>query len=98
MTFIPNPNFDEELAAATLGALVGAASAASHEAQQLSHHAMPRKGQPTIKVEIEGDEVYLVNTNYGGVIEEFGGADVRSPVYAPLRRGVRAAGIPLHES
>jgi hypothetical protein len=98
MTFIPNPAFEAELAVASKALMVEAASQAQGKAEALAHHAMPRKGQPRIKVDFDGDDVVLANTNHGGVIEEFGGAGVRSPTYAPLRRGVRAAGFKLHES
>jgi hypothetical protein len=97
MSFYANPNFDRELAAtlAVKAELVAAASRARPIVEGMTHHAMPRPGHQRIEVqEAEGD-IYLVNTNYGGHLEEWGGADVKSPVYSPLRRGVRAAGFPL---
>jgi len=98
MTFIPNPSFEAEMAAKTKPVLVEAATKAQKQAESLAHHAMPRRGQPRIKVDFDGGDVVLANTNWGAVIEEFGGAKVKSPTYAPLRRGVRAAGFKLHES
>ncbi len=97
MTYIPNPNFERELAleAAVKTELVAAASRARPVVEGMTHHAMPRPGHQRIEVQEAEGEIYLVNTNYGGHLEEFGGADVKSPVYSPLRRGVRAAGFPL---
>lgn len=97
MTFLPNPDFERELdsSTATRAALVGAAEAARPMVERLTHHAMPRRGHSPVEVQVSGDDVYLVNTNYGAHLEEWGGADVRSPVYSPLRRGVRASGFRL---
>lgn len=97
MTYIPNSSFERELAAdlAVKAELAAAASRARPIVEGMTHHAMPRPGHQRIEVQESGDEIYLVNTNYGGHLEEWGGADVKSPVYSPLRRGVRAAGFRL---
>lgn len=97
MTFLKNPDFERELAGsfAVKAELAAAASRARPIAEGMTHHAMPRPGHQRIEVQEAEGEIYLVNTNYGGHLEEFGGADVKSPVYSPLRRGVRAAGFPL---
>jgi hypothetical protein len=97
MSFVKNPNFENELAAspATREALRGAAERARPMVARMTHHAMPRQGHDQIEVQESGEDVYLVNTNWGAHLEEWGGADVRSPTYAPLRRGVRAAGFTL---
>lgn len=98
-TFKANPHLGAELGAdlRRRRAMVPAAQAVARHAEGMTHSAMPRKGQPRkIRVgEING-EVVVANTNHGAHLEEFGQA--KTPVYAPLRRGVRAAGLKLRES
>jgi hypothetical protein len=55
---------------------------------------MPRGGR-AITTEQDGDTVYIVNTDFGGHLVEWGSAN--NPAHAPLRRGVRAAGLRLRE-
>jgi hypothetical protein len=97
MSFVPNPNFNLDLAGslAVKETLKRGAEQARPIAEGFTHHAMPRPGHESIEVVEDGLDVYLVNTNFGGHLEEWGGADVKSPVYSPLRRGVRAAGFRL---
>jgi hypothetical protein len=94
--FKPNRDFEREIHAAYATAVtMAAAERARGRAEALSHHAMPRGGARIVCVP-DGEDTLLVNTNYGGAIEEFG--SVNSPTYAPLRRGVRAAGFRLSSS
>jgi len=97
MSFRPKPGFEQQLSGslAVKAELARAAATARPVVEGMTHHAMPRPGHQRIEVQEAGGDIYLVNTNYGGHLEEFGGADVKSPVYAPLRRGVRAAGFRL---
>lgn len=95
MTFRRNPNFIREFARSpsVRAYLRRSAEKARRPTEALTHHAMPRKGHRRIEVVESDGEVYLVNTNHGGHLEEWGLA--RTPMYAPLRRGVRAAGFRL---
>ncbi len=98
MSFRLNPAFEKELAAEirARASLRPAAEAAAAKAESFTHHAMPRsRGRRIVVRQVEGD-LAIVNTNHGGHLEEFGLA--RTPTYAPLRRGVRAAGLKLSES
>lgn len=56
---------------------------------------MPRGG-PAVRVENDGDEVVVENTDYGAHLMEFGSAN--NPAHAPLRRGARAAGLRLTDN
>jgi hypothetical protein len=91
--FVKNPSFASEMgkSEAAVEALKEAASTAASPAEGFAHHAMPRRGHRRIEVVEADGEVYLVNTNFGGALEEHG--SVNSPIYAPLRRGVLAAGF-----
>ena len=93
MTFKANPNLQAELEAEirARGALVPIARRAAAAADRLAHSAMPRRGFRRIEVgQLEGD-VVIANTNHGAHLEEFGLA--YTPMYAPLRRGVRSVGL-----
>ena len=96
--FIPNPNFVNELAKETpqVQALTEAAEASRDEAEQIRHHVMPKQKDPAIEVQHEGFRVLLVNTDYGGHLDEWG--SINTPAAAPLRNGVRNAGYPLEET
>lgn len=92
-----NPALEKELAAEVrVRVLIPAAQAAADRAEGFVHSALPRPGHRRIEVGDVGGEVSVINTNYGAHFEEFGLA--YSPMYAPLRRGARAAGLDLHES
>lgn len=97
-SFRPNPRFEKELEAQmrALGALRPHAEAAAAKAEAFTHHAMPHPATRRVVVGVVEGEVAVINTNFGGHLEEWGLA--RTPVYAPLRRGARAAGLELHES
>ncbi|HET7588595.1 MAG TPA: hypothetical protein VFK14_00195 [Solirubrobacterales bacterium] len=99
MIFRPNPAFGKELEAELMRsrALWSSALHAADKAEALAHHAMPLAGggRRIVVGEVEGD-LAVINTNHGGHLEEWGLA--HTPTYAPLRRGVRAAGLNLRES
>jgi hypothetical protein len=65
-------------------------------ARQFHAPWMPRRGHQVIEVQQDGSHTYLVNTDWAGVFEEFGGS--RNPPHATLRRAVRAAGLELRET
>lgn len=48
-----------------------------------------------IVVDDDGDKVYVVNTDHGGHLLEWGSKN--NPPHGPLRRGVRAAGLKLRQ-
>lgn len=58
---------------------------------------MPRKGNAgTVQVMVTPFGVVLANTDHGGHLMEWGSGN--NPPAAPLRRGVRAAGLEVHET
>lgn len=97
-TFIPNPNFINELAKETpqVEAFTEAAEKSAVEANKIRHHIMPQKKDPAVEVQVEGFRVFMVNTDFGGHLDEWGSKN--NPAYAPLRNGVRNAGYPLEET
>jgi hypothetical protein len=97
-TFIPNPNFINELAKETpqVRELTDAAKKSAVEANKIRHHIMPQQADPAVEVEVEGFRVFMVNTDYGGHLDEWG--SINNPPYAPLRNGARNAGYPLEET
>lgn len=50
---------------------------------------------PAIHPKWIGKDLYLVNTDAGGHLDEWG--SVNNPAWAPLRNGVRRAGFDLIE-
>lgn len=94
--FIPNPDFEQEFLAeeATRQALAGLAEPARELAENYSPGIMRRPGRQFQVVTTE-EGVFLVNTAYGGAIEEWGSRN--NPPFAPLRRGVLGAGLRLEE-
>lgn len=97
-SFRRNPLLEKQLEAEmkALGILRPHAGAAAAKAETFTRHAMPRSATRRVVVGVVDGEVAVINTNFGGHLEEWGLA--RTPVYAPLRRGVRAAGLKLRES
>lgn len=100
--FIPNPFFRQALEAEieTRNAMYAEAEKAGEEAMKIRHHIMPNpKGKagsrPAIHPKWIGKDLYLVNTDAGGHLDEWG--SINNPAYAPLRNGVRRAGFDLIE-
>jgi hypothetical protein len=95
----PNPDFEEELTAEPEfgDGMRQQAEVARARAESLAPRIMPRAGSPqAFQVQQDADGTYLVNTDHGGHLAEFG--SVNNPPIAPLRRGVKAAGFRLVES
>lgn len=100
MSYRPNRDFARELKRdpRTALAMRAAAELARARAEQLASAAggpwMPSGGRQIV-VEQIGSHVRLVNTDHAGHLLEWG--SVNNPPHAPLRRGVRAAGLRLTE-
>lgn len=100
--FKPNPLFQEHLARDPefRKAIAAHAERARGHAQAMARADgapwMRRGSADTIVVSTDGDEVRLVNTDHAGHLMEWGSAN--NPPHAPLRRGVRAAGLRLDET
>lgn len=100
--FIPNPDFPEEMAAdeefsdGLAAAAEGVRVAVEAAARDAGAPWMPRKGHDTIEVQVTDEGVYVVNTDHGGHLMEWG--SIRNPPLAPLRRGASAAGLRVEES
>lgn len=99
--FRKNPTFDAAFranpryqAALRLTVETRVAPAVRAIADQIGEPWMPRGGA-AITVTQDGDEIHINNTDYGAWIAEVG--SVNNPAHAPLRRGVRNAGLDLRE-
>lgn len=95
--YIPNPAFARLLASQeeVKGALADKAEEVRPKAEQNAPRIMRRNPQ-AFEVQSDGDGVYLVNTDYGGHLAEWG--SVNNAPQAPLRRAVRATpGLRLEE-
>jgi hypothetical protein len=101
MLFLPNPKFLEEL----MGegdfhdGLVETAEAVADNAKTAMPRGMDeRRGHIADAFEVveDGDQVFVVNLDSFFHLAEWG--SINNPVYAPLRRGVQAAGLRLEES
>jgi hypothetical protein len=75
-------------------AATAVADRASAFARQ-AHEPWMRRQSQTIVVQQNGDDTYVVNTDYAGHLSEWGSK--KNPPHAPLRRAVRAAGLKLRE-
>lgn len=94
--FRPNPHFFDELDGQSemREALKEQAELAKAKAEPLAPRIM-RRNPEAFEVQEDDEGVYLVNADYGAHLAEWGSAN--SPPTAPLRRGVRAAGLRLEE-
>lgn len=94
MRFIPNPLFIEEITA----------EAAYHEARKEWGNAIKenaelvapegRSGQYHDSLEVDDDGSVGTTDPFGHLVEW---GSVNNPIYAPIRRGVQAAGLRLSE-
>ena len=98
LEFVANPGFDEEIRKemgfriAMLETATEAEAFANTFARQFHAPWMPRRGsEHVVEAVQDADQTYLVNTDWAGVFEEFGGKN--NPPHATLRRAVRAAGL-----
>jgi hypothetical protein len=96
--FRPNPDLEKELSeqADYLPGLAETVAPAAEVIAALSPVGDTGDFHDSIEVEIEGEEVRVGTTDPFGHLVEFGSA--KNPPYAPIRRGVRAAGLRLEES
>lgn len=101
--FVPNPSFAAEMNQEdeTREGYRAVAETVKGYAEPMVREAhgpwMPREGQSEVVATGEDDDgVYVALTEHGGAIMEYGGA--YSPVYAPLRRAARAAGLDVDET
>lgn len=99
--FIPNPGFDEEAAASddVRQGLAEVAQGIATDADQMARDVgapwMPRPGHDLMEVEDDGTDVWVVNTDYAGHLQEYG--SVNNDVHAPLRRAAMARGLDISE-
>lgn len=100
--FRPNPRLAEQLRAQPKfqAAMRAVAEPARAAAEQFARAAggpwMKRKSaKGLIVVDITADGARITNTDHGGHLAEYGSRN--NPPHAPLRRGVRAAGLKLTE-
>jgi hypothetical protein len=99
VTFLPNKDFPQEFAddPETRKGLAEAAEPARQMAETLAKSIMPRQGvSRQIEVVETSEGIFIVNRHHGGHLDEFGSS--KNPAYAPLRRGVEAAGLKFTES
>ncbi len=96
--FVPDPSFDEKLQSDPMyrAALKAAAEPAAAAARNTAHAIMPSKRGRDITVVVDGKRVLVSNPDHGAHLDEWGSKN--NPPYAPLRRGVRAAGLKFKES
>jgi len=97
--FFPNPDFLDDLGKELADVFIDAAEKSAVKANEFGHRIMPdvknRGSLPSVDVQIVSGRIYLANHDHGAMIDEFG--SVNSPPYAPLRRGVEAAGFRFEE-
>jgi hypothetical protein len=75
--------------------IAGKAEVAAAQARALAHRIMPAGRGQNIRVEREGTKILVANHDHGGHLDEWG--SINNPPYAPLRRGVRSAGLRFRE-
>lgn len=93
--FTPNPGFIADLMDETADVVAEQAQVAADEANKLRHRIMPKRKRNAIVVVKEAPDVFIVNTDKGGHLDEWGSKN--NPPYAPLRTGTRNAGFDLTE-
>ena len=95
--FRPNPNLERDLSADDefQSGLAEAAKPIAAAANRLANRVMPSQRGPGIEVQRDGREVYVVNTDHGAHLDEWG--SINNPPNAPLRRGAREAGARVRE-
>lgn len=91
--FRKNPHFEREVkrSPAYKRALANAAEPAAASARGIAHRIMPSGRGQGIHVDTSGDEPAIVNPDHGAHLDEWGSKN--NPIFAPLRRGIRAAGL-----
>lgn len=97
MRFVPNRRFEEEIGR-TSTARLGIRRYAE-VAKRFAIGAAPRETDDYVRsldVVDEGGKTYVRTNDFAGHMVEFG--SVHNPPYAPIRKGVRAAGLRLDET
>jgi hypothetical protein len=96
VTFIPDPDFIEELRSGDeyRAALAQEAAPVKAMAEANAQRIMRRNPQ-AFEIVVDEDGVSVVNTDYGGHIDEWG--SIHNPPNASLRRAAQAAGLRLEE-
>lgn len=94
--FIPDPTFEGQLRQQA-EYLDGMREVAAPALEAIRDAAPEQSGDYTdsLAIVVEGDGVNLASTDPAGNLVEWGSAN--NPPYAPIRRGVRAAGLRLDE-
>jgi hypothetical protein len=94
--FIPDPMFERQIRKEA-EYLDGMRTIAEPALSLIEELAPEQSGdyRDTLEVVVEGDGVNLASTDPAGNIIEWGSAN--NPPFAPIRRGVRAAGLRLDE-
>ena len=92
-----DPGFREELEATDeyQGGLARLAETVADAARRVAPERTGHYGR-SIKVRRSDGKVYVATTDIAGHLIEFGSA--KNPVYAPLRRGARAAGLRVSDT
>ncbi len=93
MRFRPNPRLEQEILALP-GVRAHLAAAAQQVAGRVRQVAPHRTGDYAASIEVDGTTVG--STDAAAVPIEFGSQN--NPVYAPLRRGVLAAGLTFKDA
>lgn len=100
--FIPNPRFasqmqgDDDYRAGEKAIAEGIAREAETGARSVGAPWMPREGHETIEVVQDDEATYVVNTDYGGHLMEYGSA--KNPPHGVLRNAARSVGAEVEES
>jgi hypothetical protein len=96
--FKPNRRFEDQIARETgpKMALRKRAQVAKRFAIGAAPHGKTDNYARSIDVVERNGKVYLRTNDFAGHMVEFG--SVNNPPYAPLRKGVRAAGLRLNET
>lgn len=98
MKFRPNPHFDREFSR-TAGARAHIRRRAE-AARRFAIGSAPRGATDDYATSIDvverGTKTYVRTNDFAGHMVEFG--SVNNPPYAPIRKGVRAAGLRLDET
>lgn len=91
--FLPNPRFNDELKqeGEVQQGLADAVEDTRALAETYANRIMPRPGRQHVEVVERDGDVFIVNTDYGGHLDEFGSR--KNPLNASLRRAADATGL-----
>lgn len=96
MIFRPNRDFLAELKAqrSYVEGMAVVGRRVVHEAQRVAPVGETHDYVDSFAVVIVGSQVFVTNFDFAAHLVEWG--SVNNPAYAPIRRGVRNAGLKLH--